>query len=218
MKTYEFAILGFGVFPCIVALALRAIDPDLRILLLTGDSEVGGGGLDLMLPERLNAAARAVLEPMIVREWPAYYAQGSGEAVLTHEPVVLVDPVQVSLEVEAQFPGDAIVTSCGTVSKLGRFATFRGGQAEVSQLIDLTRWMGVPAETKIVGADGLWALDLPVIAEAESPGEESGAYFAIPLGDERMAIRRWKVSEGDSSLRPAVATSDIYAIMNGLSS
>ncbi|KHK93554.1 hypothetical protein [Novosphingobium malaysiense] len=224
MTDFDLAIMGQGILPGIVALRLLAVGGHTRVLLITADEEVGGRGLELILVDRLAGPVRDLIDPMIVREWPGCYLDRGDGPVQSDERTVLVDPVQVWLELSARLDPAAIVTACDEVERAGRFMRWRRGHAFVDRVIDLEQWTGQPAETRIVGADAVEHLDLPIISDPACPSERTGAYQCIPLGDERMAIRNWtppaRASQGETDLGGGfLATSpDVYGLLNGIGS
>ena len=169
---------------------LLRLDPRRPILLLAADQTPGGAHLEPVVASRLSPLARALIEPFVVSSWPAYYLIEAGNADLQEDEVLLLDPLQVWLELQAQLPPAALVAPCGRVELSGTRLSWQGGSARIERLIDLDPLIGRGGESEIVGVDAARRLSLPVLADYDPADGEWSARQYLPLGDERLVVRK----------------------------
>ncbi|MDE2620237.1 MAG: lycopene beta-cyclase CrtY [Sphingomonadales bacterium] len=68
----DIAVLGGGLAGGLIALALRAHRPDLRVLLLERGETLGGNHVWSFFASDLDPAGTALVEPLIAARWPGY--------------------------------------------------------------------------------------------------------------------------------------------------
>ena len=90
MAAQPIAIHGHGILPGLLAVHLLAQRPLQSLLVLSGDSKLGGSHLEPVVASRLNAVARSLVEPFVVSSWPAYYLVASGKTDLQEDEVLLL--------------------------------------------------------------------------------------------------------------------------------
>ena len=66
----------------------------------------------------------------------------------------------------------------------------------VQRLVDLSPLLGPQGESEIVGMTMIRHLDLPVLADYDAAGSWWEACQYVPLGDERLVIRRLPRRDG----------------------
>ena len=191
METPVLAIHGRGLVPGLLALRIiRAGAGGAPVLLLSPDAAVCGDQLEPVIASALKPAAQALLEPFVVASWPAYYTVRGGVHERHDEPVWLLDPVQVWLDLQGLLPPAALVAACGPLEQSRGRLSWTGGSALLGRLIDLDPVIGGAAVSQIAGVDGAQALDLPVLADDDAADTRWAAYQYLPLGDDRLVIRK----------------------------
>ena len=190
MVARTLAIHGHGLLPALLAVHLLNQDPDRPILLLSADPALGGAHLEPVVASRLSAVAKDLIEPFVVSSWPAYYLVRDGATELQEDEVLLLDPMQVWLELQARLDSSAIVARCGRVALDEGRLSWDGGAAEIARLIDLDPLIGYGGESEIVGIDAARGLTLPVLADFDAGCEQWSARQYLPLGDERLVVRK----------------------------
>lgn len=191
METPVLAIHGRGLVPGLLALRIiRAGDGGAPVLLLSPDAAVCGDQLEPVIASALNPAAQALLEPFVVASRPAYYTVRGGVHQRHDEPVWLLDPVQVWLDLQGLLPPAALVAACGPLEQSRGRLRWTGGSALLGRLIDLDPVIGGAAVSQIAGVDRAQALDLPVLADYDAASAQWAAYQYLPLGDDRLVIRK----------------------------
>ena len=195
METPVLAIHGRGLVPGLLALRLIRAGGSAPVLLLSPDAAVCGDQLEPVIASALNPAAQALLEPFVVASWPGYYTVRGGVHERRDDPVWLLDPVQVWLELQGLLPPAALVAACGPLHHGRGRLNWTGGSALLGQLIDLDPVIGGAAVSRIAGVDGAQALDLPVLADHDAADHDTAgarwsAYQYLPLGDDRLVIRK----------------------------
>ncbi len=190
MVAQPLAILGHGLLPGLLAVHLLQVRPDQPILLLSSDHALGGAHLEPVVASRLSPVARSLIEPFVVSSWPAYYLVQGGNTDLQEDEVLLLDPLQVWLELQARLDPAALIAPCGPVALNGTWLSWDGGRAEIDRLIDLGPLTGCSGESEIVGVDAARRLTLPVLADYDAACGEWSARQYLPLGDERLVVRK----------------------------
>lgn len=211
METPFLAIHGRGLLPGLLALDLLSRDLDQPLLLLSPDQTICGEHLEPVVADRLSAAARQLINPFVVAEWPGYYVVRGGQHDLHEEPVLLLDPVQVWLELQALLPSAALVAQCGPVTQSDQRIWWTGGSALLGRLIDLAPLLGAGDTSEIVGLDAVQSLTLPVLADYDAACAQWSAHQYLPLGDQRLVIR--KLARADNLIGQH---STFEALLNGL--
>ena len=184
------AIHGHGLLPGLLAVHLLHSRPEQSILLVSSDQALGGEHLEPVVASRLSAVARALVEPFVVSSWPAYYLVEDGTIELTEDEVLLLDPLQVWLELQERVGPAALIAPCGAIRLDGNRLGWDGGSAEIDRLIDLDPLIAGPGESEIVGVDAARRLTLPVLADYDAGEGEWLARQYLPLGDERLVMRK----------------------------
>ena len=184
------AIHGHGLLPGLLAIHLLNQMPLRPILLLSADQPLGGAHLEPVVASRLSPRALDVIEPFVVASWPAYYLIRGGTADLQEDDVLLLDPMQVWVDLQARLDRLALVTNCGAVTLAGNIISWDHGTAEIVRLIDLDPLLGPGGESEIVGIDAARGLTLPVLADYDIACPQWSAQQYLPLGDERLVIRK----------------------------
>ena len=205
METPVLAIHGRGLVPGLLALRIIRAGVCAPVLLLSPDAAVCGDQLEPVIASALKQAAQALLEPFVVASRPAYYTVRGGVHERHDDPVWLLDPVQVWLDLQGLLPPAALVAACGPLEQSRGRLSWTGGSALLGRLIDLDPVIGGAAVSQIAGVDGAQALDLPVLADYDAPDLDApdldaddhdtasarwAAYQYLPLGDDRLVIRK----------------------------
>lgn len=198
---HDIVIHGWGMLPALLALHLLAKEPGSYVLLLCGDSTVGGDQMEPVVADRLCPAARELATSCCVAQWEGYYIVRDGDAALHTEPVWLLDPVQLWLNITEQAARCTARTGCSTV----------GADDQAGRYIDLAALTLPQAESKIRGNELVRQLGLPILADFDSAPPGWHAHQMLPLGDERVMVRRLPLR---TSL--VAATTSFESLLNAL--
>ncbi len=190
MVALPLAIHGPGLLPGLLAIHLLNRDPQQPILLLSGDQALGGAHLEPVVASRLSPVAKELTQPFVVSTWPAYYLVRGGSPDLQEDEVLLLDPLQVWLELQGRLDPSMIVAPCGTVILADSVLSWDHGSTEIDRLIDLDPLLGRGGESEIVGMDAARRLSFPVLADYDAACLRWSARQYLPLGDERLVIRK----------------------------
>lgn len=190
LRTADLAIAGWGFLPAILALQVRALQPDLRILLLSGDEEIPGLGLELVMPARLPDVVAKVIAPCVVSQWSALLVSRGGRTVAVEEPIALLDAMQLRLELMAQFPQEDLIADREELDWHGGILTWLGGRASVGDFIDLRALTSAASPTDIIEADSLSALERPALSDFSDQDEDWLCLRHVPIGEGRVAVSR----------------------------
>lgn len=172
-------------------------DPRQSILLLSADREIGGRHLEPVVASSLSPAARELVDPLVVADWPGYLVSRSGSVSEVPDPVLLLDPVQLTLELQSVLEPQDLPTDVRRVTRDGAVLSWDGGGAKVGELVDLERLTRRENGDEVLGLAAARSLALPVLADFDTHGEPWDALQHLPLGDERVYIRKRRC-EGDA--------------------
>lgn len=192
MQRYDIAIRGSGMLPGLLAVHLLQRDSGQSLLLLSNDAEIAGTWLEPVIASSLSPAAREVVDPYVVNSWPGYLVTGNGRTREVPEQVLLLDPVQLWLDLQNLIAPEALITGVDRISyKSGRLCWEDNG-AMVDHLVDLDRITRHDEAGEIIGLEAARSLPLPVLVDLDTGAEPWDAFQHIPLGDERIYVRKRK--------------------------
>ena len=190
MHSYDLAIVGDGLAPCLVSLAILARRPGARLAQVSTDREIGGNRLELMLPDRLSPIMAGLLAPAVTLEWPVCLLRAKEETSIVEERVWLIDPVQIWLELSGRIHGEALHAGCEELDVDDRTVTWRGGAIEADEVIDLHGLGRRERQSEIVQAAVFAELPYPVLADFDGGGERWFYLQYAPLGSSSALINR----------------------------
>lgn len=174
-----------------MALALTARSPGLRLALVTGNAEIGGRELDLVLPSRLAGSCHALLEDLVVRTWPAFLVNFSGTSAPVEEAVWLLDPVQLWLQLLERGAAVDLQPGCAEIVRTEAGLLCDGLAVTAEAVLDLRHLQLPRRSSEIVGAAALGDLTRPVYADLAAGGAAYDCLQYVPLGDDRVVINRF---------------------------
>lgn len=187
---FDLAIHGAGMMPGLVALHLLGQHPDQTILLLCQDRTICGEMLEPVVRSSLSERALQLVEPFAVSRWPAYLVSDGGNPDRHDDEVLLLDPVQIYLELSTLMAPEDMVALQDPLQRSGQTLSWAGGGARVSELVDLSGMTWRDQSADILGLDTARSLPLPVLADFDTGPEPWNAFQHIPLGDERVYVRK----------------------------
>lgn len=194
LKTADLAIAGWGFLPAILALQLRALQPYLRILLVSGDAEIPGLALELIMPDRLPTMFADVVAPCEVAQWSSLLMLRGGSIDTVRERTVLLDPLQLRMELMEQFAPDELVAGRSELDWHGGILTWQGARARVGNFIDLRPLTGPAGSTDIVEASDLAGLEFPALSDF--PLADDGDRLEPGRHDRELCLRHVPIGEG----------------------
>lgn len=211
MDHYPIAIHGFGMLPPLLALHLLATDTGAQVLLLCGDAEVGGDQVEPVIAGKLEPGARDLAEMCCVSRWEGYYIARDNAIERFDEPVWLLDPVQVWLELAQHSERCTAIAGCEQPEVCGERVTWPGGAALADRYVDLSVLTAARAECEILGIDAVRQLGLPILADYDTAAPGWEANQLLPLGDERVLVRKLPLRAG-----LVAANSTFESLLNAL--
>lgn len=192
MGRFDLAIRGSGILPGLLGVYLMQRDASQSLLLLSSDAEIAGTRLEPLIASSLSPAAHRLVDPFVVATWPGYLVTGNGPAHEVLDPVVLIDPVQLWLELQALIVPEALVTGVMKIEYKSGCLHWQNNSAMVDHLVDLDPITRHEEVDEIIGLEAARALPLPVLVDLETGAEPWDAFQHIPLGDERVYVRKRK--------------------------
>lgn len=187
---YELAVHGHGLIPGLLCLDLLRVGTPESILLLVAEEAVGGHTLEPVTISSLSRPALDLVADFAVAHWPCYFVIRDGQTHEHADPVLLLDPVQLRLELDARLAAQDQAVGVRGLTQRGSALTWPGGSAEAADLVDLCALTRMEQHAEIVGHDMARSLPLPVLADFDTGDEPWDAFQHVPLGDERVYVRK----------------------------
>lgn len=190
MRGYDLAIVGDGLAPCLVSMAMAALHPNVSITQLSTDTEIGGDQLDLVLADRLVPLLAGLIAPAVTLEWPLCLSRANQQTSFIEERVWLVDPIQIWLELSGRISGDALHAGCQGLTIRDGGVDWDTGSVAADRVIDLRALGTIRRQSEIVEAAVFAELPCPVLADFDG-GAGHWLYLQYaPLGSGRALINR----------------------------
>jgi lycopene beta-cyclase len=200
----DVVLVGGGLANCLIALRLRALRPEVQVLLLERDDELGGQHTWSFHAGDLTREHNAWMSPVVARSWPrhevrfpaflrrlesAYHSitSRSLRAVVTRE---LGDRVRTGVEVAALGPnvvrlGDGLCINAGAVVD-GR-GDPGGGHLELG----FQKFLG-----QTLTLDEPHGLAGPVLMDATVPQKDGFRFvYTLPFGDRHLLVEDTRYSD-----------------------
>ena len=114
--TCDIAILGGGLAGGLIALALSARRPDLRVMIVERGEKLGGHHIWSFFASDLPSAAQALIEPMIAARWDGYSVHFPSFSRALSTPYRSVTSERLDLAVRATLPPGCVLTGVEVVS------------------------------------------------------------------------------------------------------
>ncbi|NOW47799.1 lycopene beta-cyclase [Novosphingobium sp. SG751A] len=133
----DIAILGGGLAGGLVALALAARRPDLRILLVEREEKLGGHHLWSFFLSDIPVAARWLLKPLVAGKWNSHSVRFSGNRRHLGNPYRTISSPRFDAALREALPAGSILTGA-TVTAFDRrgFTLADGRQFRAGAVID----------------------------------------------------------------------------------
>ncbi|HEX8604324.1 MAG TPA: lycopene beta-cyclase CrtY [Pseudoduganella sp.] len=194
---YDVILAGGGLANGLIAWRLRALRPELRILLLEGAARIGGNHTWSFHDSDLDAAQRAWMAPLVSHRWPRYevafpgfsrtleggYASVASERFADVLERDLGPIVQVDARIEAMTPTSVRLAGGATLQAA---AVIDGTGMAASAALALGYQTFLGREVRLAEPHGL---DAPVIMDARVA--QQGGYrfvYLLPFGPDRVLI------------------------------
>ena len=133
----DIAILGGGLAGGLVALALAARRPDLRIMLVERDERLGGNHLWSFFLSDIPVSARWLLKPLIVARWSSYSVRFTGKRRHLSSPYRTISSDRFDAVLRESLPQGSILTGATvTAFDRGGFTLADGRKFRAGAVID----------------------------------------------------------------------------------
>jgi lycopene beta-cyclase len=195
--TLDVALVGGGLANALIALRLASARPELRLLLLEQDAQLGGSHTWSFHESDVTPGELAWLAPLVVGSWPAYDVRfpgfarrlASGYRSITSERLhqvlsrVLGDRLRLSCPVASVRP-DAVTLVGGSVLAAGCVIDGRGTPAQAPFRLGFQKFLG--RELRFARPHGQ---QLPVLMDATVPQRGGFRFlYTLPLADDVLLV------------------------------
>ena len=198
----EYAIAGGGLQGTLLALAIRARQPETRIALIERGPVLGGNHLWSFHAADVPEEARALIEPLVVRRWPAYHIAFPDGARRIDLPYASISSERLD-QVGRAALGAAVLTSTGVARLSASEVQLDDGRVlRARRVIDargpLTlQAQGALAFQKFAGVElrVARAPELPTLMDACVEQRDGFRFiYALPLAEDRVLVEDTRFS------------------------
>ncbi len=232
---FDYALVGGGLQAGLIALALRAAQPSVRVAIVERETHLGGEHLWSFHAGDVPAAARAFVEPLVVRRWPRWRATFPGLDRTFATPYASVSSTRLHEVVSRSMAahGDSALLLGAEAKRVSAHAVeLADGRAISAGLVvdargpDRARLEGRVAFQKFVGLE--LALSRPLQGDAAETATVFDAtveqrdgfrfFYVLPFAPDRVLVEETFYADGPALDGPALRASILaYAEARGLS-
>ena len=218
-------LAGGGLANSLIAMRLRALRPQLRVIMLEREATIGGEHTWCHFASDVSPAIGAWLAPLIVRQWAGYEVKFPGHRRLLstpyraitsgrlHEVVspMLGDGAWLGVEV-AEITPDRVRLADGRTLTAPLVIDGRGPRRSHTLALAWQKFIG--REVRLAAPHGLAG---PIVMDATVPQIDGYRFlYVLPLGEDRLLIEDTRYSDGPALDRAAIGREiEAYAAASG---
>jgi lycopene beta-cyclase len=214
-RTCDIAILGGGLAGGLIALALARHRPDLTLLLVEQDAQLGGNHVWSFFSTDTDQPATELLAPMLTASWPDYTVHFPGQHRTLHTSYCTMTSESLDAAVRAALPADAILSGQSVLScSATEVSLGDGGLINAGGVIDARGIRNVDNLTggwqKFVGQrlklSAPHGLERPIVMDATV--EQIDGYrfmYALPFAPDEVFLEDTYYSDSPVLDRPLLA-------------
>jgi lycopene beta-cyclase len=197
----DYAIAGGGLQGALIALAIRELKPAAQVLLIERGKTLGGNHLWSFHDGDLPAAARSIVEPLVVRRWPAYQVAFPDHARTVQDGYASVSSARLDAWGRARLEESILFGA--EVRRLGAssIALADGRIVRARLVIDARGPLHLPAGAcayqKFAGVELRvpHAPPLPLLMDARVEQRDGFRFlYMLPLADDRVLVEDTRFS------------------------
>ena len=222
----DYAIAGGGLSGTLLALAIRARQPAARIALIERGPRLGGNHLWSFHAADVPEEARALVEPLVVRRWPAYQVAFPDGARTLSLPYASISAERLDAVGRAAL-GEAVLTSSAVVRISASEVELADGRVLAARrVIDARGPLGLQtsgalAFQKFAGVElrVARAPELPTLMDAKVEQRDGFRFlYVLPLAEDRVLVEDTRFSISPTlDVAQVEADALAYAAEHGLS-
>ena len=214
----DVVLVGGGLANGLIALRLRALRPDLRVILLERETRVGGEHTWCHFETDVSAAIGGWLRPLIVHRWPGYDVRFPAHQRAIETPYLAITSQRLHEAVSAALGDDVwlgatvsdvsphqVTLSDGRRITAAAVVDGRGPRRSRSLVLGWQKFLG--QEVRLSKPHGLRR---PIVMDATVSQLDGYRFlYVLPLDPTRLLIEDTRYSDGDAldhaDLRAAIA-------------
>jgi lycopene beta-cyclase len=224
-KHADVVLVGGGLANGLIALRLRAMRPEVGVLLLEKDEQLAGRHTWSFHAGDLTAGEQAWVAPLVAHAWPRHEVRfpsyvrrlESGYSSLTSESLraavetSLGGAVCTGVDV-AGLAADGVTLGDGTKVAAGAVIDGRGDPGGAHLELGFQKFLG-----RVLALEAPHALDGPVLMDATVPQTDGYRFlYTLPLGERRLLVEDTRYSDTPGFDRDALrAAIGAYAASQG---
>lgn len=222
----DLAIVGGGLAGSLIALAVQARQPDVRLLIVEGGETLGGNHLWSFFDADVAKEHRWLLDKLVQYAWPAYDIAFPAHRRTIRQPYYSLTSERLDAVMRAAFPPEQLLTGRRVAACTTEAVTLADGERiEAAGVID-ARGVGdvstlqagwqkfVGRELEVEGGHGLAH---PIVMDATVAQHDGYRFvYCLPLSPTRVFVEDTYYSDGPALNAGALSRRiDVYAEARG---
>jgi lycopene beta-cyclase len=194
----DIAILGGGLAGGLIALALTRLRPELRLLVVERDENLGGNHVWSCFESDVAPEDAWLVEPLIAARWPGYTVHFPGRTRTLATPYRSLTSERLDAALRAVLPGEALLTGTEVTDARAVSATLGDGRMiAAGAVIDARGAAALPGMAggwqKFVGQmlrlERPHGLDRPVVMDARVAQHDGYRFvYCLPFGPHELFV------------------------------
>lgn len=210
----DLAIIGGGLAGSLIALAMAARRPDLRVVVIERGEKLGGNHVWSFFAGDVAPKGEALVEPMVAARWDGYAVHFPGYSRALSSPYRSVTSERLDSALRGALPADCVVTGAEAVTATPAAVVLADGRTFAAKgVIDARGASGLPHMTggwqKFVGQTLRLAnphgLTLPVVMDARMEQWDGYRFaYCLPFSPTEIFVEDTYYSDSPALDLPAL--------------
>ena len=200
----DIALVGGGLANCLIALRLRTLRPDVGVLLLEKDEELGGRHTWSFHADDLTETQHAWVAPLVARSWPRHevrfpafsrsldspYLSITSESLRAVVAEALGDRIRLGVEVAAM-EADGVRLGDGRRVAAGAVIDGRGDPGRGHLELGFQKFVG-----QTLALEAPHGLAGPILMDATVPQKDGFRFvYTLPFGERHLLVEDTRYSD-----------------------
>ena len=208
--TFDYLLIGGGLQNALIALAVLNQQPNARICLVEQGATVGGNHLWCFHAFDLSEAGKALVEPIVVRQWPGYTVHFPSFERRLEAPYAAVSSKRLAEHVRSVFvlhPQCELLLGQSAVRVQADRVTLRDGRELLGRVVIDARGPEAHSTEHVVGYQKFVGVELeletpttltePIVMDATVRQEDGFRFvYVLPLGPKQVLVEDTYFSDG----------------------
>ena len=209
-EPFDYLLIGGGLQNALIALAVLERQPNARVCLVEQGASVGGNHLWCFHAFDLTEAGKALVEPIVVRQWPGYSVRFPSFGRRLAAPYAAVSSDRLAEHVRRVFelhPQCELLLGHSAVRVQAERVTLKDGRELLGRVVIDARGPEAHSNAHVVGYQKFLGVELeldlpttltePIVMDATVRQEDGFRFvYVLPLGPNRVLVEDTYFSDG----------------------